>query len=369
MKGRLDRLESLRGFAAIYVVIGHLCNIHFQNGKAIGVSSIYFLPFRFAAEAVILFFLLSGFVIRYSTRDETSYSEYFFKRFRRIYPLFAFSLVFSYLLASFAEGTWAPVDPVELFGNIIMMQDFAFMRPGVWFNQFYNDALWSLSYEWWFYMIFFPLMKWKASPRTKNIAVYAFSISCVILNLIIPNQICWFGAYFVVWWTGAEMAREYRETRAVTIHRQWPGALVMGTIAALWLYPLTMIPRKDWALGLYPLIDIRRFAGAACMVIIGIQWRRMGWVLFDYTFGPFKHLAPISYGIYALHFPILLALHSTKLATHHVAFVCTALVLLLVVSYLGEVVGQGWLNKLTEPWLDRIKARNKPPVTTPTMSA
>lgn len=359
MKGRLDRLESLRGFAAIYVVVGHICNVHFENGKVLGVSGAYFLPFRFAAEAVILFFLLSGFVIRYSTKDEVSFAEYFFKRFRRIYPLFFLSLGYSYVLSSYAYNGWRPVDVPQLLGNVFLLQDFAFRRPGVWFNEFYNDALWSLSYEWWFYMLFFPLMKWRTSPRNKNLAVYAFSLACVVLNLFLPNQLCWFGAYFVVWWTGAEMAREYRETGQVTLFRQWPGVVCMGAIAAVWLYPLKMLPRSQWAFGLYPLIDIRRLAGAAAMVVIGTQWRRLKWPLFNWTFGPFKLLAPISYGIYALHFPIIIALNNTVLAKYHVAYVIACFVLLIIVAYLGEIVIQGWINRATEPWLERIKRRGK----------
>ena len=89
--GRIEALECLRGFAAVYVVAGHVCNVYFHNPK-------WALPFRFAAEAVVLFFLLSGFVVRLSTPENTTFSDFFVRRIKRIYPLFLLSLAFSYML-------------------------------------------------------------------------------------------------------------------------------------------------------------------------------------------------------------------------------------------------------------------------------
>ena len=61
MAGKLDKLEALRGAAALYVVFHH--TIPYD-------SRLFNLPvghlMRFGQEAVILFFLLSGFVINYS---------------------------------------------------------------------------------------------------------------------------------------------------------------------------------------------------------------------------------------------------------------------------------------------------------------
>jgi len=53
---RLGRLEALRGAAAAYVVLGHIGNGWYG-------SPLMGLPVRFGLEAVILFFLISGFVI------------------------------------------------------------------------------------------------------------------------------------------------------------------------------------------------------------------------------------------------------------------------------------------------------------------
>ena len=58
---KLDKLEALRGFAAIYVVLFHsLPQKFYLFGINVGVL------FRFGPESVILFFILSGFVIKFT---------------------------------------------------------------------------------------------------------------------------------------------------------------------------------------------------------------------------------------------------------------------------------------------------------------
>jgi hypothetical protein len=61
---KIHKLESIRGFAAIYVMLGHLFSNHLhQQHTWIGQ------PFRMAQEGVLLFFFLSGFVIYYSWHE------------------------------------------------------------------------------------------------------------------------------------------------------------------------------------------------------------------------------------------------------------------------------------------------------------
>ena len=350
--GKLDRLEGLRGFAALYVAAGPILNVHFENPR-------WALPGRFAAEVVILFFLLSGFVIRYSTRDDTSGSEYFFKRFRRIYPLFFLTLLLSYGLRSWAEHQFLLFDIKQFLANVFMLQDFAYKRPGAWFNTFYNDALWSLSYEWWFYVFFYPLLKWRAATHIKTICVYSAALVCLGLHFVYPTQIGWFGMYFAVWWAGALLADEYRATGNVSLRRHVPSVLVLLLIAAICAIPLTWMAKSDWVLGLWPLVEIRRFAAAALIIVAACLWRGLKWRGFDYTFGLFKVFAPLTYGLYILHFPVLVFVNSQPFARNHALFLVICIPLLLIIAYLGEITLQGAINRWTEPWLQRIKNRHR----------
>ena len=84
---KLWKLEAIRGLAALYVVVGHIYHDSF-------------LILRFGQEAVIVFFLLSGFVIEYShhhSRDK-SFKGYFTKSVTRIYSVFIAMLLLCTLL-------------------------------------------------------------------------------------------------------------------------------------------------------------------------------------------------------------------------------------------------------------------------------
>jgi len=117
---KLEKLEAIRGFAALYVVLFHaLPQKIYLFGINVGVL------FRFGSEAVIVFFVLSGFVIKYSWQRSSnkSFRYYFSHRFIRLYiPLF-FIFILGYLLKCYADGSLADPDLKTLFGNIFMLQD------------------------------------------------------------------------------------------------------------------------------------------------------------------------------------------------------------------------------------------------------
>ena len=74
---KIEKLEAIRGFAAFYVVLFHLLP---QKILLFGIN-IGFL-FRFGSEAVIMFFILSGFVIKYTWENSSdkSFKKYFFEK-------------------------------------------------------------------------------------------------------------------------------------------------------------------------------------------------------------------------------------------------------------------------------------------------
>lgn len=102
--------------------------------------------------AVMLFFIVSGFVIKYSTvqKAHLTFKEYFLKRFLRIYPVFILSLLISYVTASINANRWFPFQTDHFLLNLLNFQDLD-RHPGYWYKGYFeNTPLWSISYEWWF---------------------------------------------------------------------------------------------------------------------------------------------------------------------------------------------------------------------------
>lgn len=96
-------IEAIRGFAAIYVLLGHIVLLYKPYSFIPRYEFLIKTLFGYGHQAVILFFIVSGFSIHYSSSTvnfikKGSLKDYLFKRMRRIYPLFLISIVLAYLV-------------------------------------------------------------------------------------------------------------------------------------------------------------------------------------------------------------------------------------------------------------------------------
>lgn len=192
---KFAKLEAVRGFAAIYVVFHHL----FAKGLSIFGKDISFL-FRFGQEAVILFFLLSGFVIHYafSQSQDKSFITFFVKRFLRIYIPLVIIFITNFLIFYFNGYRFTFHDVQLLVGNLLMLQDIPALKPNVVCGPFLgNSPLWSLSYEWWFYLIFFAFRHYLRN----NASLYVYVIGTVsaVTYVFFPNFINRELMYLIIW--------------------------------------------------------------------------------------------------------------------------------------------------------------------------
>jgi len=342
---KLSKLESLRGLAAIYVVLSHLSSncLHLQHSW-IGQ------PFRFAQEGVLVFFLLSGFVIYYSWHEHAGtkdFGHFLYKRFRRIYPIYILSLLLAYAVACIGHGI-QPFNFWGFLGNLLMVQG---PDPGWKVDPFMdNGPLWSLSYEWWFYMTFYPIYRFVAAEWQKWL-VFGLSIAGIAGNAVMPNLYFHIMASFPIWWCGVEFAREYISTGNFTLHRQWGmiGILFLTGLAHIWVI-------WDWVhhggvlyIVEYPVVKLRHYVVCIILVFLFFAWRKTGFKGFDYTIGPFKIFAGMSYASYVLHYPVIVHLQIILAPSLIYLNAFCKVALTLTLAYLAEEVWQARVNR----WLDR----------------
>jgi len=138
---KLVKIEAARGFAAFYVFLHHTFSHETLFGLPLGWT------LRFGQEAVMLFFLLSGFVINYSySEKQTSSFDYIFNRATRIFIPLVPVLFLSYIASAYSIGRLPNIEVSELLGNLFMLQDASFLKPGVIVDPYMgNEPLWSLS--------------------------------------------------------------------------------------------------------------------------------------------------------------------------------------------------------------------------------
>ncbi|MFK7860345.1 MAG: acyltransferase family protein [Granulosicoccus sp.] len=304
MVSKIGRLEALRGLTAIYVVIHHTVSSDLKlYGLPIGQLT------RFGQEAVILFFLLSGFVINLSCRLSTdqSFKSYFYKRFFRIYtPLVAVYLV-SYLNSSYNAGEWLNPALGTLLLNVLMLQDWETAKPHVIVSAYMgNDPLWSLSYEWWFYMLYFPLFTFVKTQTHRDWIVYGTGMFSAALYLYYPAFALRIFMYLVIWWMGVKLADSYLDGTLNQIRRHLLPALAISTIivlSAIGVY-VQYDAEQPFSPVQYPFLELRHFCFALLAYGVALGLHRFGWRWFDVLVSPFMILAPISYVVYIIHWPL-----------------------------------------------------------------
>ncbi len=354
-------LDGLRGLAAFYVMVGHarwLLWEGMQDGyqkhpelySIVDKLMMYSLGlFRYGHEAVLFFFVLSGFVIhlkyskhilREGENTPFAWGDYLLRRVRRIYPPLIGALLITALL-DYSGGqllglpVYSGATPYTAINqNIHHFLDIkTFLGNLCFFTETYvsfygsNGPLWSLKFEWWFYMfypLFFLVTKRSISLAT-SILVLLFVLS------FFPNYwpiklVCDVFSMMVLWWLGVLLADIFTGRITWIDFDKLSFLLLAIPIALFKPIASTLLVDSIWAVG---------FAGllSACFAL-----QKRGFSL-D-ILNRLDWLGSFSYTLYAIHFPILVFLSGLlmqnspdKTLPHHLFFVILALPLPTVIAY------------------------------------
>lgn len=181
---RIDRLTSVRGFAALYVLLFHCKNTlpWFTLGRLNGFASKGYL-------AVDFFFVLSGFILshvylRGFEAHRHRQGRFLALRLGRIYPAHLATLVLAILitrLPGFEQHRWLTYDLPSLLTNLLLVHSWGFHGQLSW-----NYVSWSISAEWFAYLLF-PVFAWAsgvARGRARSACVLAAG-TLLLLALVI----------------------------------------------------------------------------------------------------------------------------------------------------------------------------------------
>jgi len=176
----LYNLTPLRGIAALLTVIFHLDLLLGMGGNllvkfedSLLISKLYLM--------VDFFFMMSGFIMFFVYREwfknsvrGASLKQFTIARFARVYPLHFFALLYLIVLRIWFVHSGAPDDPFSASSdtlasiptNLLLIQS---MNIHNWFS--WNNAAWSISTEWWMYILFPFLVKPLLNLKTPGIIV------------------------------------------------------------------------------------------------------------------------------------------------------------------------------------------------------
>lgn len=204
--------------AAMEVFLSHSRTLFFKgyhDGNPTIIKTIFYLLTGFSHQSVIVFFVLSGFLISrtvYSSANAGKFTtkNYLIDRFVRLWivliPALLITFIFdkwgSHLFGATAayKGTIPFIgDPDQLqhlglrdfLGNVFFLQNFLVKPFGT------NTALWSLCNEFWYYILF-PLVYFAAVTRGILVKIIMAAIAIGIMTFLGRD----ITLYFLIWLMG-----------------------------------------------------------------------------------------------------------------------------------------------------------------------
>jgi len=177
---RIAAMEGLRGLAVILVFFVHY---HALFAGGLGSDSISFGISKFLEvngnSGVDLFFVLSGYLIYGAVIKNFTFSKFIHRRIQRIYPAFLV-VVAIYLLASFVIPSRSKL-PENFSDAIVYILQNILLLPGIFKIEPIITVAWSLSYEFFFYLLLPLLVVSLQLQKQKPAYRVAFFTSLVFL--------------------------------------------------------------------------------------------------------------------------------------------------------------------------------------------
>jgi peptidoglycan/LPS O-acetylase OafA/YrhL len=190
----LSNLTPMRGIAALLTVIFHIDL--FTGGSLVHASASHILNRMYLM--VDFFFILSGFIMCYVYGDrftrkvrKTDFKKFMVARFSRVYPLHLSMLVFTIVILFLFAKLGVPKDPIlqvdnnaySVLTNLLLLHSMNFHNWFTWVH-----ASWSISTEWWAYMIFpflvAPFFKLKSTGRLLVCILCFLGYFCIMFFII-----------------------------------------------------------------------------------------------------------------------------------------------------------------------------------------
>jgi peptidoglycan/LPS O-acetylase OafA/YrhL len=272
----------------------------------------FYLLTGFGHQAVMIFFVLSGFLIgknvsELASSGRWSLADYAIRRVSRLFVVLLPALILTalwdeigihWLHSPFYSGQLtelfnigpAPEDVPRAYsaaaflGNLLFLQTIAVPSFGT------NTPLWSLAYEGWYYVLF-PAFYFAIRPVYSVTQRALRAAGALIICLLLPLTIVLYGLVWLMGWGVFSIARD--RSRFLSMNK-WL-LIGMGAVfftAALAISKLPQLPllAKDITLG----------TAFSCLMLGVLRLPLPQWLSAGSRF-----LANFSYTLYLVHFPFL----------------------------------------------------------------
>lgn len=352
MRGvRLVYIDLLRGLAALAVVLGHtraVMNTPWGQSEHTLLGAMWVLLSSHGNVAVVIFFVLSGYMVGGAILGQIaggkwSWSLYGVTRMTRLYMVLIPAL-FITLGFDFAGRCLAPAadvyaghgdngmsllkDPLQahslrtFLGNLAFLQDILSPVYGS------NGSLWSLSYEFWYYLLF-PCLCLAINP------IPGSRMGTRVMYLLLFSGMAWLigtkGLWLMIpWMAGALVSYALSRFRNLKPKSWWRWAA--------WGFLVIVVPLPS-VLKTTGLIGVPVIIGACLVLWVEAQASQATTPLLRKTA---EQLSDVSFTLYATHLPLLVFIHAIFLGNSRMPYTLGGIASAISLALFAFIMATGW---------------------------
>jgi len=309
-------LDLLRGTAAMEVFLSHSRTLFFKGyheGAPSLLKTVFYLLTGFSHQSVIVFFVLSGFLISrtvYNSANAGKFNvkNYLIDRFVRLWVVLIPALLLTFILDKWGShlfgGTAAYLGTIpfigspdqlqhlglrDFLGNVFFLQNFLVSPFGT------NTPLWSLCNEFWYYILF-PLVYFAAVNRGIQWKIILAAIAIGIMTFVGKD----ITLYFLIWLMGFGLVLLQEKFRNPS-----RGLIRAVLLIAVVLISVLLFYTRDSGGSRFTTDFIMGLLTSA-VVFCSLNFRFPGGILKKAV----SFISEFSYSLYVIHMPLAIFLSS-----------------------------------------------------------
>jgi len=305
-KVELSGLTGIRFYAALPVYLAHVTVI--PGMEALSGGSVFF---NLGVGSVSLFFVLSGFILTYNYADvfrdavsAANYTRFVWDRLTKIYPVHFLTLLLVLPIATFSPHLRLDWRAVPF--HLLLLQCFwPFSTPT--FSKYLNVPSWSISCEWFFYLLAPVVMFFALGNRRRWVSVVvATGCACGLGFFLWHGQSDEARLYFVSWFAPSRFVEFLVGVFSARVFLTSSGQKLAGVSGLAQATGLGLIvagavarPFAAWPLGGGLL-----YLPGAVLLVLGLAYGR-GFFVAHLSRPWLKRLGMASFSLYLIHVPVL----------------------------------------------------------------
>ncbi|HDR6273163.1 MULTISPECIES: acyltransferase family protein [Bacillus] len=359
---RYEELDSIRGISSLIVMIGHhlmifsvFQNYSYEDNKPFVIYLLKETPARLifssGNESVIIFFVLSGFVLYKSIqKNYDSYGTFLLKRISRIYIPYIVAISIAILcqttmskygisnLSEWFNRSWTIESSLSLIAQHILL-------IGKYNTDAYNGVIWSLVHEMRISIIF-PLVMMVCLRKTLRyslLSLFSFSICSVVILFLFHSSLTLTSYaltlhYTVLFLLGALVAK-YKNNLIVFYSNRIKNEKIAWFLLAVLIYMYEGLIGEINLLNNFIFRDYAVAISACLFVILSLSVSTLSSLLRNKYL---LYLGKISYSLYLYH---IISLFSLVYMLHEIFPLPIVLILSLILSFILAIISYLFVEK------------------------